>query len=184
MSPKAKPTAPQSDADAPVAPSVRRKTRNTTKGKTSDEEAPPATFGRKTRQQMKASPSEQDSNLGEMSNLSTQYGENDPQIPRGTGTKNCKTPAKELAHVEETTEADAMQSSALEFPGNEFTSTEAPIEAPGTGPASTETLGAPEPKDKGKARNSLDEALSVEDASPKPKEGMYGQFCCILWEWQ
>lgn len=185
MPPKAKPTAPPSDADAPFAPTIRRKTRNTTKkGETLDVEASTATIGRKTRQHTKASSKEEDPNTGEMSNAtsSTPYEENESQTPCGTGTDNSLTPAGEFAHVEETRGIHAMQSNALQSPVNETTSPEAPMETPGTGPACTETPGVPEPKEKGKARNSLDEALSVEDGCPTPKASMYGLFCCVLWE--
>lgn len=186
MPPKAKSTAPPSDADVPVASSIHRKTRNTTKkGETSDMEAPPATIGRKPRKQMKFRPKEEDSDTGEMSNAtsSTPFEENDSRTPRGIGSESSKTPARELAYVEEAMEIHPMQSNALESSANEITSLEAPMETPDTAPACSEIPGAPKPR-YGKVRNSLDGGLPVGDGSHTSKAGMYDQFCCVIWEWQ
>ena len=183
MPPKAKSTAPPSDADIPAASSIHRKTRNTTKkGETSDMGAPPATIGRKTRKQIKARSKEEDSDPGEISNAtsSTPFEENDSRTPRGIGSKSNKTPARELAHVKEAMEMHPMHSNALESSANEITSPEAPRETPETAPACSEIRGAPKPWYV-KVRNSLDEVLPVGDGSPTSKAGMCDQFCCVLW---
>lgn len=185
MPPKAKSTAPPSDADVPVASSIHRKTRNRTKkGETSDMEAPPATIGRKTRNQMKARSKEEDSDTGELSNAtsSTLFEENDSRT-RGIGSESSKTPARELAHAEEAMEIHSMQSNALESSANEITSPEAPMETPETAPACSEIPGTPKPR-YGKARNSLDGVLPVGNGSPTSEAGMCDQFCCVLWDWK
>lgn len=186
MPPKAKSTAPPSDADVPVASSIHRKTRNTTKkGETSDMEVLPATIGRKTRNQMKARSKEEDSDTGELPNAasSTLFEENDSRTPRGIGSESSKTPARELAHAEEAMEIHSMQSNALESSANEITSPEAPMETPETAPACSEIPGTPKPR-YGKARNSPDGVLPVGDGSPTSKAGMCDQFCCVLWDWK
>lgn len=185
MPPKVKSTAPPSDADDPVASSTHRKTRNTTKGETSDMGAPPATIGRKTRKQMKARSKEEDSDQGEMSNAtsSTLFEENDSRTPRGIGSESSKTPARELAHVEEAMKIHPMHSNALESSANDITSPEAPLETPKTALACSKIRGAPKPWH-GKVRNSLDGVLPVGDGSPTSKAGMYDQFYNVLWDWK
>lgn len=111
MPPKAKPTGPPSDADVPVASSIRWITRNTRKnGETSDVEARPAKISRKTRDQKKASSKAENPDTGEISKAasSVPYEESDSRTSSGTGSERGKTPARELAHVEEAWETHAM----------------------------------------------------------------------------
>lgn len=183
MPPKAKSTAPLSDADVPVASSICRKTRNTTKkGESSDVKAPPGTIGRKTRNEKKASSKAEDSDTGEISKAtsSTPYEENYSRISRETGSGRGKTPARDLAHVKEAREIHTMKSNSLKFSANETERLEEPRETPETDSTFPETPGAPDPKRK--PRISLNKMLPAEPGSSTPKAGMYSQFCCVLWE--
>lgn len=185
MPPKAKPTAHPSDADVPVASSIRRKTRNRTKnGETSDVEARPAKISRKTRNQKKASSKAEDLDTGEISKAASSvlYEESDSRTSPGTGSERGKTLARELAHVEEVYETHAMQSNSLESSANETAPPENPRETPETDSKFPETPGAPDPK--WKPRISLHARPTVEPGILTPRAGMYSQFCCVLWEWQ
>lgn len=179
MPPKARPAALLSDADVPVASSILRKTRNTTKTEeTSDVEAPPATMGRKTRNQKRAASKAEDSVTGEISKASSSapYEENDSQISRVTGSERGKTPARESVHVEEAREIHAMHSNALESSADEAARPEELRETPEMEFEIPETPGAPEQR-----RISFDE---FQPGSSTPRAGMYSQFCRVLQEWQ
>lgn len=133
MPPKAKPTAPPSDADVLVASSIRRKTRNRTKnGETSDVEARPAKISRKSRNQKKVSSKAEDLETVEISKAASSllYGESDSRTSPGTGSERGKTLERELAHVEEVYETHAMQSNSLESSANETAPPEDPRETP------------------------------------------------------
>lgn len=169
MPPKAKSKAPPSDADVPVASSIRRKTRNMPKdGETSDVEARLAKVSRKTRNQKKASSKTEDSDTGEISKAtsSAPYEESDSRISPGTGSERGKTPA------EESWETRAMQPEDLEFSAYETTPPEEPRETPERD-FIPETPGAPD--EKSKPRLSLHAIPTVEPGSLTPRAGMYSQ---------
>lgn len=180
MPPKAKPKAPPSDADVPVTSSIHRKTRKMPKnGETSDVESRPAKVGKKTRNQKMASSKTKDSDTGEISKAasSVPYEESDSRISPGTGSERGETPARELAHAEESWETHAMQSEALESSAYETAPPEEPRETPETDFTFPETPGAPDPK--WKPRISLHAIPTLEPGSLTPRAGMYSQLCCV-----
>lgn len=153
-------------------------------GETSDVEARPAKISRKTINQKKASSKAENSDTGKISKAasSVPYKESDPRTSPGTGSERGKTPARELAHVEEAWETHPMQSNALESSANETARPEDPRETPETDYKFPETPGAPDPK--WKPRISLHARPTVEPGSLTPRAGMYSQFCRVIWEWQ
>lgn len=177
MPPKAKSTAPLSDADVPVASSICRKTRNTTKmGESSDVKAPPGTIGRKTRNEKKASSKAEDSDTGEISKAtsSTPYEENDSRTSRETRSGRGKTPARDLAHVKEAKEIHKMKSNSLEFSASETARLEEPRETPETDSTFPVTPGAPDLKRK--PRISPNQMLPVEPGSSTPEAVNFAVF--------
>lgn len=150
----------------------------------SDVEARPAKISRKTRNQKKASSKTEDSDTGEISKTasSVPYEESDSRISPGTGSERSKTPARELAHAEESWETHTMQSEALESSAYETVTPEEPRETPERDFIFPETPGAPDPK--WKPRISLHAIPTVEPGSLRPRAGMYSQIYCVPWEWQ